>query len=199
MTWIITGITIVVSLIAFSNYRFLSKMQFNAYQVYHRKEWYRMFSHGLVHVDWWHLLVNMFVLISFGQFVESAFNQLFDHGSLLFILMYIAALPISSLTTLKKQKDNPLYNAVGASGAVSAILFASILLNPTGMLLVYFIPMPGIVFGVLYLVYSQYMSRRNKDNINHDAHFLGAVFGFTFPLLLEPRLLVNFISSFNIF
>jgi membrane associated rhomboid family serine protease len=200
MTIILIIITSIVSILAFSNEQLMFKLQFNPYQVYHRKEYYRLLSHGFVHADWMHLFVNMFVLYSFGTAVENYFSQLeyagmMKYGKIWFTFMYLAAIVISSLTTLKKQKDNAMYNAVGASGAVSAVLFCSIFFNPWSMLGIYFvIPVPAIIFGVLYLVYSQYMSRKSMDNVNHDAHFVGAIFGFLFPLLINIEFFNLFIS-----
>jgi membrane associated rhomboid family serine protease len=176
-------------------------MQFNPYQVYHRKEYYRLISHGFVHADWVHLIVNMIVLYSFGSAVENYFGQLevlgmMKYGKVWFTFMYLAAIVVSSLTTLKKHKDHIFYNSVGASGGVSAILFCSIFFNPWAKLGLYFvIPMPAIIFGIGYLIYSQYMSRRNVDNVNHDAHFIGAVFGFLFPLLIKFDFIHIFIDQ----
>ena len=108
---------------------------------------------------------------------------------------------LATVTSIKNHKDDPWYNSVGASGAVSAVVFTSIFFQPLAKLYFYaVIPIPGIVFGVLYLAYSQYMSKRKNDNINHDAHFIGAVFGFLFPLILEPKLINVFLGQlFNIF
>ena len=198
MTFVFIIITCIVSILSFNNEQLFSKLQFNPYQVYHRKEYYRLLSHGFVHADWMHLLVNMFVLYSFGTAVESYFGQLeaagmMQYGKAWFALMYLAAIIFASVTTLKKHKDDIFYNSVGASGAVSAVLFCSIFFNPWAKLGLYFvIPVPAIIFGAGYLIYTQYMSKRGTDNINHDAHFIGAVFGFLFPLLIK----VSFISIF---
>jgi membrane associated rhomboid family serine protease len=178
-----------------------AKLQFNPYQVYHRKEYFRLLSHGFIHADWMHLIVNMFVLYSFGNVVESYFKQLEAMGVihfpiLYFTFLYLAAIVIASLTTLIKYKDNIMYNSVGASGGVSAILFCSIFFAPYNPIGLYFvIKIPGIIFGILYLVYSQYMSKKNVDNVNHDAHFIGAVFGFIFPLIIKFSLIHVFIDQ----
>jgi len=144
----------------------------------------------------------MLVLFSFGSALELYFTELKNteilkyNPSFFYIILYLSALVISSLTTLKKYKDDYNYNAVGASGAVSTVLFACIFFNPWQKLLFWaIIPVPGILFGVLYLWYSQYMSKRSNDNINHDAHFLGALYGLTFPVLLEPRLFYVFFNQ----
>jgi len=176
-------------------------LQLNPYATYHKKEWYRIVSHGFLHADWVHLFVNMFVLFSFGRVVESIFKQLAYEGIikspvLTFVILYFGSMIMATITTIKKQKDNQWYNSVGASGAVSAVIFTSIFFQPLANLYFYaVIPIPGIVFGILYLAYSHYMSKRGGDNINHDAHFIGAVFGFLFPILLEPKLFFVFINQ----
>jgi len=197
---IIIIVTAIISILAFRNGELFSKLQFNPYQVYHRKEWARLITHAFVHVDWGHLIFNMITLYFFGGYVESMLISYTDSavgGFVLFILFYLSAIVISSLTTLFKHKDNYVYNSVGASGGVAAVVFASILLNPKSKLMIIPIPIPisGYIFGILYLVYSQYMSRRNTDNINHDAHFLGALFGFSFPILLDVNYFYAFIQQ----
>jgi membrane associated rhomboid family serine protease len=140
----------------------------------------------------------MLTLFFFGTYVEDAFTVIFGKiGLFYFIFMYVSAMFISSIYTLAKHKDNYSYNAVGASGAVSAVLFSFILLNPLDKIYFFFIPIgiPAIVFGVAYLLYSAYMSKQNMDNIGHDAHFYGAVFGFLFPLALDYNLIYNFIGK----
>ncbi len=190
-------LTVLVSARAFQDRSLQYKLMFNAYQVKHRRQFYRLFSHGLVHGDWMHLLVNMFVLFSFGKFLLSAFQYYFSfNSSLLFLVFYVLALPISSLFSLRKEQDNPGYNAVGASGAVSAIVFASIYFDPWNPLYLFgILPIPGILFGAGYLIYSYKMGQRNVDNIGHDAHFWGALFGMTFPVLIQPSSISIFIQN----
>lgn len=113
--------------------------------------------------------------------------------------MYLSAIVFSSSISLIKFKDNPMYNSVGASGAVSAVVFFMIFFDPWEKLYLYgLIGIPGIIFGVLYLVYAQYMSRRGGDNINHDAHILGAIFGFVFPLFIDLGLFNYFLSQLGV-
>lgn len=190
LTYIIIAITAVISISSFSNFNVFSKLQFNAYQVYHRKQWYRLLSHGFIHADWMHLIFNMLTLFFFGPIVES-----YLHSKVLFIVFYLSSIITASLPTLKKQKDNAWYNSVGASGGVSAIVFASILFNPLNKLFVFMIPIPipAIIFGVAYLWYSHYMSKHGHDNINHSAHFIGAVYGFVFPIIFNPGFFMDFI------
>lgn len=197
ITWIIIGITAVVSYMAFQNPVLMEKLQFNAALVVHRKQYYRLVSHAFIHVGWSHLLINMLVLYFFGPHVETYFEYFFGNkATLYFLILYIGGIIISNAWSLIKHQDNYYYNAVGASGAVSAVLFTFIFLNPWEMLYLFaIIPIPGILFAVGYLFYSYQMGKRKADNVAHDAHFLGAVFGFIFPLVLRPELFSRFIDQ----
>jgi membrane associated rhomboid family serine protease len=203
MSLIIVAVTSLISIIAFSNSALFAKLQFNPFQVYHRKEWYRLITHGFVHADWLHLIVNMLVLYSFGSYVEQEFVKIagltwMKFPILWYLFFYLFSLVVSSLSTLRKHKDDSHYNSVGASGAVSAVLFFSIFFEPMQTLWFYgIIPVKAIGFGPLYLLYSYYAARKSVDNINHDAHFYGAVFGFVFPMIIDVRLIEIFINSFK--
>ena len=198
ITIIIIIITAGISIYAFERMEIMSKLIFNPYVVNVRKEWYRFFSHGLIHADYTHLAVNMWVLYIFGKNVEAGYSlNLGAMGPIAFVLMYVSAVAIASISTFIKFKDNPGYNSLGASGATSAVVYASIMLNPLGGMGLLFIPIyiPAVLFGVLYLVYASYMSKRGGDNINHEAHFYGAVFGFFYTLLIKPQLGLDFINQ----
>ncbi len=194
---ILIGAIVIISVTSFSQPSIFDKYKFNAYQIMHRKEYIRIISHGFLHGSWTHLLVNMFVLYSFGDAVIFYFDEAFPgRGVVMFLLLFFAGLVFSSLYSLFKEKDNIYYNAVGASGAVSAVVFASIFFAPYSKLYLFLaIPIPGIVFGVLYLIYSRIMSKKNLDNVGHDAHFWGAVFGFIFPIIYKPSLFIDFINE----
>ena len=200
MTYILIAFTALVSIPAFNNHEWFYKLQFNPYQVYHRRQWYRLLTHGFLHANWTHLIVNMLVLFFFGKHVEGYLKQILGEGiqqwsNMIFLFYYFGAIVLASLTSLFRHKDDPGYNAVGASGAVSAVLFTFIFFNPWELLYFYgVLPIPGIIMGVLYLIYSHYMSRRESDNVNHDAHISGAVFGFVFPLIIDYRLIGYFID-----
>ena len=140
----------------------------------------------------------MFVLYSFGKVVTEAYFYYFDsRGYLFYLLLYVGGIVFSVLFDFGKHKNDMYYNAVGASGAVSAVLFASILIYPTGKLFLFPIPfpLPSVVFGVFYLVYSAVMARRAQDNIGHNAHFWGAVFGLVFTIAVKPALVSSFIDQ----
>lgn len=195
-TYIIIGITAIVSYLCFKNRTLFYKLSLNPYSVFRKNEWYRVITHGFVHGDMTHLLINMFVLFSFGQNIEYIFASLGGLGALNFVILYFGALIFSSAYDLITKKDSYLYNSIGASGAVSALVFTSIFFAPWSK--IYFmaiVPIPSIIFGVLYIWYEQYMSRRNGDNINHMAHIWGAVFGLLYPIIVEPKLLAHFLHA----
>ncbi len=200
VTLLIILITTGISVYAFSNTSFFYRMTMNPYEMVRRREYWRLISHGFIHGDWVHLLVNMFVLYSFGRFAERVFTDLASYGylhnpTLHYLLLYFGGLVVSAIPSIMKHRHDPMYNSVGASGAVSSVIFISIFFQPKSMIYFYFIPMPAILFGVLYLLYSQYMARRSDQRINHDAHFYGAVFGFFYPVLIHPSLMKVFLNQ----
>lgn len=197
MTIILIVITVLISYAAFKSVKLMDRLQFNASKIYYKKEYHRLITHAFVHASWEHLFVNMIVLFSFGQAIEEYFKTNFGNNSIVFyLLLYFGGILVSNLYALFKHRNNFFYNSVGASGAVAAVLFAAIFFDPWNP--IYFfgiLPFPGIVFAVLYLVYSYQMSNKQKDNVAHDAHFLGALYGFIFPILLNPRLFETFIDK----
>lgn len=197
ITYFIIGVTVLVSYLAFQNHELMEKLQFNAAKIVHQKQYYRLVSHAFIHGSWSHLLVNMFVLYFFGRGIEQYFGYYFGNRAVAyFLFLYFGGILASNLWSLIKHQNNYYYNAVGASGAVSAMLFAFIFFNPWEMLYFFAIlPVPGILFAVGYLVYSYQMSKKSNDNVAHDAHILGAVFGFIFPVILRPALFSQFIDQ----
>ncbi|HCY40986.1 MAG TPA: rhomboid family intramembrane serine protease [Prolixibacteraceae bacterium] len=197
MTFILIAITVAVSYAAFKSPRLMEQLQFNASKIFHKKEYHRLITHAFVHANWEHLFVNMIVLFSFGRAIETYFKYNFGNNHILyFFLLYFGGILFSNLYALYKYRNNYFYNAVGASGAVAAVLFAAIFFDPWNM--IYFfgiLPIPGIVFAILYLVYSYQMSNKQKDNVAHDAHFLGALYGFVFPVLINYRLFELFLDK----
>ena len=197
MTTIFIIITIIVSVLAFQNQTLYNKLIFNPYIINGQKQWYRFFSSGLIHADVIHLAVNMLVLYSFGGMVEYYYSEVFgDKAEFYFIVLYVSSLMISLIPTYNSHKFDLTYNGLGASGAVSAVVFSLILFNPVHRLCLYgFICLPGIIFGALYLAYCFYMGKRGGDNINHSAHMWGAIYGLSYTILLKPSLLMNFFEK----
>jgi membrane associated rhomboid family serine protease len=197
ITYIIIGVTVLVSYLAFQNHDLMEKLQFNAAKVIHQKQYYRLISHAFIHANWSHLLVNMFVLYFFGRGIEQNLGDYFaNRATAYYLMLYFGGILTSNIWSLIKHQNDYYYNAVGASGAVSAMLFAFIFFNPWEKLYFFgIIPIPGIVFAVGYLFYSYQMGKKSNDNVAHDAHLLGAIFGFVFPILLKPELFTQFIDQ----
>ena len=196
VTYILIGVIVVVSYMCFNNRGLFEKLALIPYVVVRNNQWYRLISHGFVHADTMHLLVNMFTFWSFGTYIESAFGYL-GFSTWAYLGLYFGGMIFASVYDIAKKSNNPYYISIGASGAVAAVLFTSILLNPWGKILFFaVIPIPGILFGVLYLAYCQYMAKRGGDNINHNAHFYGAVFGFVYASVVVAALWRGFITHF---
>ena len=195
-------VTAAVSVMCFYGMLNPNALKFSAYEVWHQQRWYQMLSYGLVHGGWGHLIFNMLALFCFGRVVEQYFTAVWGAplGDILYVLLYVSAIAVSTIWDLFKYKDDWSYSAVGASGAVSAILFASILFEPKMGIYIYLIPIPipGYIFAPLYLFYCWYMARRNADNIGHTAHFWGAVYGVIFPLVLKPEIITYFLSQLGL-
>ncbi len=186
-----------VSILGFSNHILFSKFLFKPYSILKNKEWYRFISSAWLHADYTHLFVNLFVLYSFGNYLEYFLNVYYEEQSLvLYLFLFLGSTVISHIPSYVKHKSNYNYEAVGASGGVSGILFAYILINPLSMLELYlFIPIPAIVFGILYLWYSYYMSKKNIDNIGHEAHIYGALGGMMLITIIKPEIWVSFFNQ----
>lgn len=199
LTLLIIVLTVLSSISAFNNRVAFEKMIFSPYLIKRRSEFSRFLTSGFIHGNWMHLIFNMFVLHSFGTSTETYFGQIFGHmGRWLYVFMYLAAIVVSEIFSYYKHQDNPNYASLGASGAVSAVVFSSILINPWGGIVFIFFPffpIPGFVIGILYLIYSAYMAKKGTDNIGHYAHFFGAIFGFIFPIVFKSQLLTSFINQ----
>jgi membrane associated rhomboid family serine protease len=191
-TLAIVAVTVVVSILAWKNQSLFDKLILWPPAIARRGEYWRLLTHGFIHADGMHLIFNMVTLYSFGQGMEVLFSRLGLPWPWGFVGFYLSAILVAILPTYLGNKNNPQYRSLGASGAVSAVLFASILFNPWSMLLVFFIPMPAILFAAAYVAYSIWMDRKGGDNINHSAHLWGAGYGILFTLLLEPKVLELF-------
>lgn len=187
---IIFVFTLVTSLYAFYDQSLYGKFMLHPYSVSKGNKIFTLITSGLIHADWMHLFFNMFTFYAFAFTLEQMM------GSWQFGLLYFLALVLSDLPTVFKHKDDFHYNSLGASGAISAVLFSYILFNPLTKIYIMFIPIgiPAVIFGGLYLIYCVYASRHSRDNINHDAHFFGALTGLIFTVIFVPGIIQNFIA-----
>ena len=185
-TYLIIAITCVVSFLAFRNEKLISELILWPPAISRGKQYYRLLTYGFIHADGQHLLFNMITLFFFGRLIEQFVTGYV--GTLGFVAFYLSAIVVSILPTYMKNIGNPAYRSLGASGAVSAVLFGFVLLQPWTTIYIFFIPCPAIVYAVIYIAYSIYMDRQNSDNINHSAHLWGAAYGVLFLLAMEPRL-----------
>jgi membrane associated rhomboid family serine protease len=197
ITYIIIGITVAVSLYALAQANVLRALIMNPYQITTHKQYYRLITSGFIHNDHMHLIVNMISLYFFGTAVEYVFLQkLGPAGQWYMVILYLLAIVISDLPTYLKHKNNPRYNSLGASGGVAAIVFAFIIFRPLDNIYLYFaLPIPGFILGVLYIAFSWYQGRRSNDNINHDAHLYGALFGLIFCIVVYPPCISEFVHQ----
>jgi membrane associated rhomboid family serine protease len=183
ITYIFIGVTVLISFAAWNNPDLMRKFIMNPYLVERRGQYQRFITSGFIHQDHMHLLFNMITLYSFGNLLEQLFNMYFEGiGSVYYVVLYLLAIIVSEIPTYFKHKNNPGYNSLGASGGVSAIVFAVILFRP----LVKIYMMPGFILGTLYIIYSYFQAKKAADGINHDAHLYGAAFGIVFCLVLYP-------------
>ena len=188
------AVTALVSWLAFKDRRLVDRLILWPPAVSQRHQYWRLASYGLLHADLSHLLFNMITLFFFGSLIEQVMVQL--TGSwLTYPLFYLTALVVSILPSYLRNQGNRNYFSLGASGAVSAVLFAFILIQPWSLIFVFFIPAPAILYAVFYVGYSIWMDRRGGDRINHSAHLAGAAFGVMFMLAMEPRLFNVFIDQ----
>jgi membrane associated rhomboid family serine protease len=187
----IFAITIITSLLTFSNEDWYGKLMLHPYSVYRRKNVFTLLTSGLIHKDWMHLIFNMLSYYFFAFQLEAMV------GHWQFGLLYIASLILSDLPSVAKHKEDYWYHSLGASGAVSAVIFSFIMYQPMSMMMIIPIPIPipAILFGILYLVYCTYASKYSRDNINHDAHLFGALSGVAITIILTPKIVPFFLHQ----
>jgi membrane associated rhomboid family serine protease len=197
LTFIILAATILVSWRAFEQSAIFEKLLHSPYRVKHQKQYYRVFSHMLVHADGIHLALNMFVFYSFGRVLESIFTLNWGNvtGGLLFVALYALGGAAATLPSLRKHSDNYGYNSVGASGGVSALLMAYMILFPLNEIAFFFIPMPAFIGVFVFFLLEHFMKRNVRSNIAHDAHIWGALFGIAFIAVVVPNSIPRFISQ----
>jgi len=199
LTYAIMAITVITSYLAFNNSSLKNKLLFHPFTIKRENEWFRFLGHGFIHSNWTHLIFNMVTMFFFGKHVEIVFKNHFGEmmGSIHFLLLYFLGMILASAYSYFKHQDDSYYGALGASGAVSAALFASIILAPTNSLFIFPLPLPipAVIFGPLYLAYCVYMGRAGRDNVGHDAHFFGAVFGIIYTLVINLDFGIHFLNT----
>ncbi|MBN8716622.1 rhomboid family intramembrane serine protease [Thermomonas sp.] len=193
VTLVIVLVTVLVSWRAFGDVRLLDRLLLWPPALARQRQYERLLTYGFVHADWAHLLFNMITLWSFGSMVERVFAAWI--GSTGFVLFYLSAIVVAILPTYLAHRRDPNYRSLGASGGVSAVLFAAILFDPWSKLIIFPIPLPvpAFLFAVLYVGYSLWMDRRGQGNVNHSAHLWGAAYGVLFTLLLQPAVGAHFV------
>ena len=193
-------LTAVISFTAFSNEKVMDDLIFYPPAITNRNQWYRFITCGLIHADIMHLAFNMYSFYLFGDMVEKAFGVLFgESGKIIYVLFYVSALVVSVLPTYFNHQNDYHYKSLGASGAVSAIIFAGIFLYPTLGMGIFPIPfhIPGFIFGPLFLGISYYLANKGQGNINHSAHIWGAIYGIIFLIITSTFLSkINLIENF---
>jgi membrane associated rhomboid family serine protease len=198
MTIVLIILTVGLSIFGFNNYSFLHRMLDNPYSVFRNKEYYRLLTSGFVHADYMHLLLNMYVLYMFGSNMEAIFEMSYGpQGGAYFLGLYLLGILFANIPDQLRHRNNPGYNSLGASGGVSAIVFASILLMPLSKLMIFPIPVqiPAWIFAIIYVAYSIYMDKRQADRVNHLAHLWGALWGVLFTLWAYPGVLPVFFKQ----
>ena len=186
ITLIIIIITCLVSIGGFNNQKVINDLIFYPPAISQNNQWYRFFSCGLIHADWGHLIFNMLAFYLFGQKLEGYFSQVFgEKGKIFYLVLYITALAVSVIPTYFKNRNNYNYRSLGASGAVSAVIFSSILFDPLTGIGLFFIPIyvAGFIFAIIYLLISGWLDKKGQGNINHSAHIFGALFGIAFTVI----------------
>lgn len=197
------AIIIGFSVYCFNNRKAMHKYLFHPYSIHYNREHYRFLTHAFIHGDFMHLAFNCIALFSFGPALEDHFfPDLFGAklGKLYYILLFTGGIYAASFTEYFRNRKNPDYSSLGASGAISSIIFCFILLSPRSTISIFFFPMQGWIVGVLLLGVSYYLIHRKKtsqysDNISHESHFWGAMYGIAFILVLKPLVFKHFISE----
>ena len=199
MLLIILIATIAISLWADKNVELKERMLFIPYRIKHQHEFHRFITHSFIHADFPHLAFNMMTLYFMGEYLYLEWMTQFGNaGIVYFCVLYFAGMIAATFFPMVKHQDQPGYQSLGASGAVSAVLFAVILWNPTLSLSLMFIPIPipAYVFGPLYLFFEYYSLKKGNTGIAHDAHIGGAIFGILFVLMLDPQKGFQFVHLF---
>jgi len=180
---------VIFSLIGFSNAELVDKTIMWPYRVSRERQYFRFITSGFLHADFMHLFFNMFTLFFFGRNIELIFKLGGLGGQFAYLALYLLGLIVSDIPSYIKHRNNYQYRSLGASGAVSAVVFACIVFSPWSSIYLYgALKISAAAYAVLYLIYCVYMSKKDADHINHDAHLWGSVFGIVFTVILIAAL-----------
>jgi membrane associated rhomboid family serine protease len=191
ITLLIIAVTAIVSWLAFQKPRLAERLILWPPAV-KRGQYERLLTHGFIHADLSHLLFNMLTLFFFGRLTERVITSL--AGPATFVLFYVSAIIVAILPSYLRHRDDTRYRSLGASGAVAAMLFAAILVDPWMMIFIP-IPIPGVLYGIGYLGWSWWADRNSMDGVNHNAHLSGAIYGVLFMLLMDGRVGAHFLQA----
>ncbi len=192
ITLLLILVTVAVSWIAFDKPTLMDRLILWPPAIDRHKQYDRLVTHGFIHADFAHLLFNMITLYFFSSAVEGLYVERI--GVIGYVAFYLSAIVMAIMPTYLRHRRDANYRSLGASGAVSAVLFSFILLAPWATIYVIVIPMPAIFYAVMYVGYSIWMDKRGGDNVNHSAHLWGAAYGVMFTLIMEPSVLPRFVS-----
>jgi membrane associated rhomboid family serine protease len=202
MSLFIIILTVIISLLSFNNTIYYQKLIYSPYRVKEHNEWTRIITHAFIHANWTHLLFNMMVLYFFGDNVIFLLeNKIGVNGQIGFAFLYLGGILFSSISAYARHGNNEHYLSLGASGAVSAVLYAFIIMAPTSSMYLYFIPIPipAFIIGIAYLWYEARLDKNSNDGIAHDAHFWGAIFGVLFVIVLKPSTMLDFVNQVYVY
>ena len=197
LSFILMAITVAISLLAWQKPSYLDAMTMSPYRIDKKQEYWRFLTSGFIHADFAHLFFNLFSFYFFGTQLEYIFSVIFPGiGGYVYVLFYLLAILVSDLPTYFKQRNNVYFNSLGASGAVSAVIFAGIMFFPTEKIYLFgVVGIPGFIYAGLFTWYSIAMDRKGRDYVNHSAHLYGGLFGVLFITLLRPSTWIDFIQQ----
>lgn len=195
--WVIMGVTALVSMAAWQRDSWMAAMMMSPSRIARHGEYWRFLTSGFIHADFTHLFFNLFSFYFFGTQLEYIFSVIFPGlGPWVFLLFYLLGIIVADLPTFFKQKHNHYFNSLGASGAVSATIFAGIMFFPTEKIYLFgIVGIPGIIYAGLFTWYSIEMERRGRDFVNHSAHLYGGLFGVIFVTLTYPQVWISFVQQ----
>ena len=197
LSFMLMAITVAISLLAWQKPSWMDAMTMSPYRINKKQEYWRFLTSGFIHADFTHLFFNLFSFYFFGTQLEYIFSIIFPGiGGYVYVVFYLLAILVADLPTYFKQRNNSYFNSLGASGAVSAVIFAGIMFFPTEKIYLFgVLGIPGFIYAGLFTWYSIAMDRKGRDYVNHSAHLYGGLFGVLFITLTRPSTWIEFIQQ----